>query len=80
MSEAARGRPSGFCGREERREVLEGQKRKRCNMSVAAAVVVVIVVVVVVLVGNLFLWLIHVYSCWSSPGKVICFYVSCISV
>jgi hypothetical protein len=49
-----------------RRAVLEGQKRKRSNMS-AAAVVVVVVVVVVVLVGNLFLWLILVYSCWSFP-------------
>ena len=47
---------------------------------VVVVVVVVVVAVVVVVVGNLFLWLIHVYGCWSSPGKVICFYVSCISI
>ena len=52
---------------------LEGQKSKRRNMSAAVAVVVV-------LVGNLLLWFIHVYSCWSSPSKLICFYVSCIYI
>ena len=63
------------CGRGEG-AVLEGQERKRSNMSAAAAAAAA----VVVLVGNLFLWLIRVYSCWFSPGKAICFYVSCISI
>jgi len=50
MSEAARGRRSGFAadGPGGRGEVLEGQKRKRSNMSAAAAAAAVVVVVAVV--------------------------------
>ena len=43
MSEAARGRRSGFVAGG-RGEVLEGQNRKRSNMSAAAAAAVVVVV------------------------------------
>jgi hypothetical protein len=55
-------------------------------MSAAVVVIIIVVVVivevllVVVVVGNIFLWLINVYSCCSSLGKVICVYVSCISI
>jgi hypothetical protein len=69
------------CGRGVEGGGLVGQKRKRTNMSAfAAAAAAAAVVIIIVMVGNLFLWLIHVYICWFFLGKVICFYVSCISI